>query len=141
MSKENENDNRIRSTAQQTLLLIPNFLKLLYRLTSDKRVPLREKAILFGAVAYVLSPLDFLPDAIPVLGQIDDLLLIALIVQRFMNSVNRRVVLEHWDGGENLLVTIERILEFTRYLLPAGIYEKVVHKARPDYIDADYEVK
>lgn len=141
MSKDNENEKRIHSTAQQTILLIPNFLKLLYRLTSDRRVPLREKAILFGAVAYVVSPLDFLPDVIPVLGQIDDLLLIALILQRFMNSVDRRVVLEHWDGRESLLVTIEKILEFTRYLLPAGIYEKVVHKARPQYIDADYEIK
>ncbi|NMC26952.1 MAG: DUF1232 domain-containing protein [Syntrophomonadaceae bacterium] len=141
MSKDNENEKRIHSTVQQTILLIPNFLKLLYRLTSDRRVPLREKAILFGAVAYILSPLDFLPDVIPVLGQIDDLLLIALILQRFMNSVDRRVVLEHWDGWESLLVTIEKILEFTRYLLPAGIYEKVVHKARPQYIDADYEIK
>lgn len=131
----------IRAHAEEALLLIPNFIKLLYRLAADKRVPLREKALLGGTVFYVLSPLDFLPDAIPFLGQIDDLLLVALVLQRFMNSVDRSILMQHWDGRDNLLDTLEKILEFTRYLLPAGIYEKIVHKSRADYIDIDYDVK
>jgi uncharacterized membrane protein YkvA (DUF1232 family) len=134
-------DDRMRDSAKQALMLIPNFVKLLYRLVGDQRVPLQEKALLLGTVAYVVSPLDFLPDAIPFLGQIDDLLLVALILQRFMNSVDRRVLLDYWDGRADLLVTIDKILAFARYLLPSGVYNKIVKKARQDYIDVDYEVK
>lgn len=141
MNTKTPNEEQIRASAKQALMLIPNFVKLLYRLVADPRVQLREKALLLGTVAYVLSPLDFLPDAIPFLGQIDDLLLVALILQRFMNSVERGVLLEHWSGSADLLSTIDKILAFTRYLLPEGVYNKIVKKARQDYIDADYEVK
>lgn len=141
MNTKKPNEEQIRASAQQALMLIPNFVKLLYRLVADQRVQLREKALLLGTVAYVLSPLDFLPDAIPFLGQIDDLLLVALILQRFMNSVERRILLEHWSGPADLLMTIDKILAFTRHFLPEGVYNKIVKKARQDYIDADYEVR
>lgn len=131
----------LQETARQTLLLIPNFIKLLYRLIGDNRVQSSEKAILLGTVVYVLSPLDFLPDAIPFLGQIDDLLLVALILKRFLNSIDSYILLSQWDGPADLLFSIDRILEFTRYLLPAGIYNKIVKKAGADTIDAEYEFK
>jgi len=141
MQNKSSDQDRLRTSAKQALLLIPNFIRLLYRLVSDQRVPLQEKALLLGTIAYVISPLDFLPDAIPFLGQIDDLLLVALVLQRFMNSVSHSILLEHWAGRVDLLATIEKILAFTRYLLPEGIYNKIVKKASQDYIDADYEVK
>lgn len=134
-------DSSLREMAREALLLIPNFLKLLYRLVADKRVMASEKAILLGTVMYMISPLDFLPDAIPFLGQIDDILLVALVLKRFLNSVDRYVILSHWDGPTDLLLAIDRILEFTRYILPDGVYNKVVKKARTDTIDAEYEFK
>lgn len=134
-------DSSLREMASEALLLIPNFLKLLYRLVADKRVMASEKAILLGTVMYMISPLDFLPDAIPFLGQIDDILLVALVLKRFLNSVDRYVILSHWDGPTDLLLAIDRILEFTRYILPDGVYNKVVKKARTDTIDAEYEFK
>src|SRR5262245_36444599 len=78
--KKDEIKNRraARSFLKEALLLIPNFLKLLVRLFKDKRVPLAEKAFLIGAVVYVISPLDFIPDVIPFVGQVDDLYLVAL---------------------------------------------------------------
>lgn len=141
MSEEHNYNDSIRDSAKQVLLLIPNFVKLLYRLVGDQRVLSKEKALLLGVVAYVISPLDFLPDAIPFLGQIDDLLLVALILKRFMNSVDRSILMEYWDGNHDLLLTIDKILEFTRYLLPSGVYNKIVKKVSRDTIDIDYEVK
>lgn len=140
MSTHKQNES-LKETAQKALLLIPNFIKLLYRLIGDNRVQASEKAILLGTVLYVLSPLDFLPDAIPFLGQIDDLLLVALILKRFLNSIDKYILLAHWDGPADLLYAIDRILEFTRYLLPDGIYNKIVKKARADTIDAEYEYR
>ena len=141
MSVEPKYHESIRDTAKQALLLIPNFIKLLYRLVGDQRVLTREKALLLGVVAYVISPLDFLPDAIPFLGQIDDLLLVALVLKRFINSVDRLMLLEYWDGNQDLLLSIDKILEFTQYLLPKGVYNKIVNMAKRDTIDIEYEVK
>lgn len=138
---ETKNVKNYENMAREALLLIPNFIKLLYRLVVDSRVMAKEKAILLGTLAYVISPLDFLPDVIPFIGQIDDLLLLALILNRFLNSVERSVILEFWDGPESLLATVRKIIDFTRYLLPQGVYEKVVKKACQDFIDIDYEVK
>lgn len=130
-----------RHWAKQAVLLIPNFIKLLYRLVEDNRVMTREKALLLGTVAYVISPLDFLPDAIPFLGQIDDLLLVALILKRFLNSIDPSIILGYWEGDQDLLLTIDKILGYTRYLLPSGVYNKIVRKADRDIIEAEFDVK
>jgi len=127
---------------KEILLLIPNYLKLLYRLIQDNRVPRQEKALLLGTIAYVLSPVDFMPDFIPFVGQIDDILLVALILKRFMNTVERNVLLNYWDGSYDLLLSIERVLSYARFFLPKNVYERIVKKAQEDVVvDAQFEVK
>ena len=148
MKKEGIDLDMARGKLQEAIMLIPNYLKLLYRLTRDKRVQVTEKALLLGTAAYVLSPIDFLPDFIPFVGQVDDVLLVALILKRFMNSVSPQVLYQHWDGRPDLLLNIEQILSWSRFFLPADVYQKVVRKSREnpghgshDTIDAEYEIK
>ncbi len=69
--------------------------RLVFALMRDRRVPFAVKLILPAAVAYVALPFDFLPDIIPVLGQVDDLVLLAVALVVFLMSVPRRVLLEH----------------------------------------------
>lgn len=142
----NTGKKQAQQSAKEVLLFLPNLVKLLYSLADDSRVPLKEKAILLGAAVYILSPLDFLPDMIPIIGQVDDLLLLALILQRFINSVDRSIVLEYWDGNADILELMERILGFSRYLLPRGAYDRIVKKARKDtgekpFVDVSFHVK
>lgn len=132
--------------AKELLSFVPNFLRLIYCLADDPRVPIKEKAILLGTAAYILSPFDFLPDIIPFFGKIDDLLLLALILQRFINSVDRSIVLEYWEGDANLLEMMENILALAGRLLPRGVYRRIVNKAQADsagknYVDVDYDIK
>lgn len=144
MTQDELEQQTARQKMKEALMLIPNYVKLLYRLIRDGRVMTREKLMLLGTVAYVLSPLDFLPDMIPFVGQIDDLLLVALILQRFMNSVDRHVLYEHWDGDTDLLNSIEQILAYARFFLPSGVYNRIVRKSKESpkqTIDVDYEVK
>jgi uncharacterized membrane protein YkvA (DUF1232 family) len=131
---------------KEVLSFVPNFLKLIYCLVDDSRVPIKEKAILLAVAAYILSPFDFLPDIIPFLGKIDDLLLLALILQRFINSVDRSIVLEYWEGDANLLELMESIMALAGRLLPPGVYRRIVHKAQADiagkdYVDVDFDIK
>jgi uncharacterized membrane protein YkvA (DUF1232 family) len=112
-----------RSVLREAAMLIPNFLKLLYRLVKDPRAPLAEKALLAGTIIYVVSPLDFLPDVIPFIGQVDDLYLIALVVLRLLTRTNDEVLREHWEGGVDLAVQVGRIERAARYFLPRRIRE------------------
>ena len=66
------------------LLVIPNLLLLSGRLMVDPRVPAKERLLVAGAIVYALMPLDFIPDMLPFVGQVDDAYLIALTLLRLL---------------------------------------------------------
>ena len=77
------------------LFQLPSLLRLYWRLLGDRRVPVWPKAVLLGAVGYVFSPFDLLPDLMPVVGQLDDLTLLAVIGRAFLWWCPADVVAEH----------------------------------------------
>ncbi|MBS1789023.1 MAG: DUF1232 domain-containing protein [Acidobacteria bacterium] len=112
------NRKEAKGFLKSVIMLIPNFLLLMGRLFKDSRVPLAEKAMLVGAIAYVISPLDLLPDVIPVIGQIDDLYLIALVVLRLLARTDDAVLQEHWDGRGDLVSIVNKIVRAAQFVLP-----------------------
>ena len=78
--------------------LAPRLLQLIVRLARDPRVSGRTKSVLAGVVVYLASPVDLVPDFIPLLGYLDDVLLVAIVLDGLLNHVERAVVLEHWPG-------------------------------------------
>ena len=121
MSRLKKERKEARGFLRGALLLIPNFLKLLYRMFKDPRVPFAEKALLVGVIAYVISPIDLIPDFIPFVGEVDDLYLIALIVLRMLTRTNDDVLREHWDGRSDLVSVVAGIERAARYVLPKRI--------------------
>jgi uncharacterized membrane protein YkvA (DUF1232 family) len=110
-----------RNILRDAVMLIPNLLKLLYRLFKDNRVPLAEKAFLTGAIVYVISPLDLLPDVVPFIGQVDDLYLVALTMLRLLGRAPIEAIDEHWDGPGDLAGVVQPILRAAQYVLPKRI--------------------
>ena len=113
-----ENRREAKGFLRGTIMLIPNFLKLLGRLFKDSRVPMAEKAMVVGAIAYVISPRDLLPDVIPIIGQVDDLYLIGLVVLRLLARTDDAVLQEHWDGRGDLVSIVNKIVRAAQYILP-----------------------
>jgi len=103
------------------IMLIPNFLKLLGRLFRDSRVPMTEKALLVGAIIYVISPIDLIPDFIPFIGEIDDLYLVALVLLRLMARTDDDILRQHWDGRGDLASIVDKILRAAQYVLPKRV--------------------
>lgn len=97
-----------RTGARDFLLLLPDLTILLLRLLRDRRVPLLEKGIAVAGVAYVLSPIDFLPALVmgPV-GLLDDLFVVAACLSRLLNHVHPDVVRGHWSGKGDALDAIQ----------------------------------
>jgi len=108
------------------LSLLPKFLRLILGLLKDSRVPAEDKAILAAALAYALNPADFVPDAIPFFGMVDDLYLIALALIRLLNHVDEEVLRQHWSGDEDLLSLIREAARLGARLLPAKVRQAVV---------------
>jgi hypothetical protein len=80
------------------LLSMTGIPRLIFRLTMDGRVPLWTKLILVAGIAYVILPFDMLPDMVPALGRIDDLLAIVFSIGLFLALAPRKVVSEHIRG-------------------------------------------
>lgn len=79
----------------QLLRQLPNFVRLYWRLFRDQRVSIWPKALLVLSVAYIVFPFDLLPDTIPFIGEIDDLVIFLAACKGFMYLCPRDVVQEH----------------------------------------------
>ena len=76
---------------------VPTYSKLLISLARDERVPASRKALLAVAGAYVLSPIDFVPDWMPLVGGLDDVLVVVLAVEAFLAGLPPKLVDEKLD--------------------------------------------
>ena len=100
-----------RTHAKELAMILPNLLVLLRGLIRDPRVGRFDKFLLVVAVAWVASPIDLIPEFIPVLGPLDDVVVVALILRRLVKRAGPEVVTEHWRGDP---VVMEKILRLVR---------------------------
>lgn len=112
---------KLRRRMKDLLLLLPNLLRLLVRLVRDPRVSRADKVILGGTILYVIAPLDFIPDMIPFIGQIDDSYLVAISLLRLLTRADAKIVAEHWTGGIDLKHLVDTIVELSSTFLPKPI--------------------
>jgi uncharacterized membrane protein YkvA (DUF1232 family) len=112
---------QLRQLARDSLLLLPNLIKLLGRLLRDQRVPRRSKLVVATAMAYVVSPVDLLPEVIPVVGVVDDVLVATLAINHLIAVAGEDVVLEHWDGPRDLLDLVRSVLDVANDLVPPKV--------------------
>jgi uncharacterized membrane protein YkvA (DUF1232 family) len=116
-----------KRTVVSALKELPNFLRLLGGLLTDRRVSNTDKLLVAGAVAYVLMPMDFIPDFVPFIGEVDDLFVLVLALQRLIANAGRAVVLDHWMGDPRQLrsLDLERILVAAAFFLPRRVRRRL----------------
>ena len=97
----------------EVLLLLPDLVILLFRLARDSRVPAASKALAALGVAYVLSPLELLPELLlgPI-GLIDDVVVVGAALSRLLNHVHPDIVRMHWAGEGDALAAIQRTTDW-----------------------------
>jgi uncharacterized membrane protein YkvA (DUF1232 family) len=116
-----------KRTVLTTMKELPNFLRLIGGLLADVRVPTTDKLLVAGAIGYVLLPMDFVPDFIPFVGEIDDVFLLVLALQRLIANAPRAVVLQHWMGDPEQLrsLDLERVLVAAAFFLPRRVRRRL----------------
>jgi uncharacterized membrane protein YkvA (DUF1232 family) len=98
--------------------LLPNIVKLVGRLLADPRVPRRAKITLALAAAYTLSPIDLIPEIVPVVGWADDVLIIMFAIDSLIDRAGPEVVQDHWDGPADILSLVREVVGVSRSLVP-----------------------
>jgi uncharacterized membrane protein YkvA (DUF1232 family) len=99
-----------RRDARDVARFIPDCIVLVRRLLGDPRVPRRHKLLLGALVGYLALPIDLVPDFIPVAGQIDDVLVVALALRVVLRAGGSELLREHWPGPESSLAFVLRFL-------------------------------
>ena len=97
-----------RADATAIARLVPDCVVLVRRLARDPRVPRRRRWLLGGLIAYLVLPVDLVPDFIPVVGQLDDALAVLWVLRGVMRSAGPAIIAEHWPGSERTLALITR---------------------------------
>ncbi len=92
---------------------------------NDERIPERDKKVLLALVALILSPFDIIPDWIPLLGVIDDVILISIVLDYFFNVLDQAILLSHYPWGMKSFVTVRRVAKAVAFLTPRFIKERI----------------
>ena len=100
-----------RLAARELVTLLPNLVRTCRTLLRDPRVPRGSKVLVGVAVVWFVSPIDLVPEFIPVLGPLDDAILAALVLRHLVRRAGREVVADAWPGEP---ATLERMLRLAR---------------------------
>lgn len=120
-----------RTGAKRTVVYymkqLPAYLRLLGGLLTDRRVSTVDKLLVAGAMAYIAMPVDLIPDFIPFIGEVDDVFILVLALQRLVAHAGRNVLIAHWSGSLDDLadLNLKEALAAAAFFLPRGIRRRL----------------
>lgn len=101
---------------------LKNFFK---DVADDERIPMRDKKILVVMMGLIISPIDFIPDWIPLYGLLDDLIMLALIMDYLFNVLDQSILLSHYPWGMKSFARIRRIAGVFSFFVPNFIADNL----------------
>src|SRR5690606_35720458 len=114
-------------SARQMIRQLPQLVLLIARLLRDRRVPGMDKALFALVIAYVIAPIDLMPDFLGAAGLVDDLYLVALALGRLLGRAGPDLLLEHWSGDPRALGYLIESVDRMGGMLPEPV-RKTLHR-------------
>lgn len=114
-----------RGRLRNVALFVPRILRLIGRLLADPAVSAADKILLGAAALYVVSPLDIIPDSIPLVGPLDDLFLLTLVLLRLLNRSGAAKLREHWNGPEDIIAFLNSVTSLATRYLPHAVRDRI----------------
>ncbi len=108
------------------LFALPDFFILVCRLAVDDRVSIKQKAFVGAIIAYLIMPIDIIPDFIPVLGQLDDLVVVVLGLNKILGEIDKQILLDNWSGEANVLELLQKITVLAGTFFNKNIMGKIM---------------
>jgi uncharacterized membrane protein YkvA (DUF1232 family) len=95
---------------QEALRLLPDLLRLVRRLAADQGVPRGARVRLWLLLGYLASPIDLIPDFIPVLGYADDAVMVSLVLRSVIRKAGTQKIRDHWPGTDDGLRALGKVI-------------------------------
>ena len=113
------------------LLVLPRLARMIASLLVDRAVPAVAKVALGVVAVYLASPLDLIPDFIPVVGYLDDLLLAAIVVDGLLNYLDRSLLRKYWPGSAASLDASAAVARRLAAWVPSRVKARIFGGRRP----------
>jgi uncharacterized membrane protein YkvA (DUF1232 family) len=108
-------------------LMLPDIITLMYRLFKDKRVKLDIKIRVAAILAYLASPIDIMPDFIPMVGKVDDVAIAFFGLNSIINDIPEEIILQNWQGKDNIIVTAREAVNYISVAVGSENVSKLLH--------------
>ena len=102
------------SSSRDTLRVLPDLLRTLRRLASDRSLPRSARVRLWVLLAYLAFPIDVIPDFIPVIGYADDAIVTLIVLRSVVRKVGPNAIQSHWPGDAAGLASVLRLAGIAR---------------------------
>jgi uncharacterized membrane protein YkvA (DUF1232 family) len=96
-------------TTRAALRLLPDLVRVVRRLAADRSLPRGVRVRLWLLLGYLLSPIDLVPDVVPVLGYADDVIVVALALRSVVRRAGPEALARHWPGDAAGLAVVSRL--------------------------------
>lgn len=100
---------------------------------NDPRIPERDKKTLLILIALIISPIDIIPDWIPLIGVIDDLVLLSIVLDYFFDVLDQEILLSHYPWGMKSFARLKRIARLTSFFVPNIIKNNIWKYVKDPY--------
>lgn len=117
------------------LLYLPDFFYMLVKLASDPDVPRGSKVQIVAALAYFISPIDIIPDALPGIGWLDDLYVALIVTDNLLNSVDVSLVERYWPAQDDIIHLVKDLMDRLNDKIGMGAIKRIVAKLN-EYIQS-----
>ena len=108
------------ATLSEAVRLAPDVVRLVRRLAGDPTVPSGIRWRLVGLLVYLISPIDLIPDFIPVVGYADDAVVLALVLRSVVRAAGPDALDRHWPGTAQGLLVVHRLAGVQGTGFPTG---------------------
>lgn len=99
----------------------------------DPRIPSRDKTVVLALLALIISPVDLIPDWIPIIGLLDDVVLVAVVLDYFFNVLDDEILLSHWPWDMAAFTRTRRGARFVAALTPGWLRTRIWKFASSPY--------
>lgn len=108
----------MKKTFVESMRAVPATGRLLFRLMRDERLDERKRAAVVAAVAYAALPIDLIPDRLPIIGKLDDVVIGAAAVHALFQEAGEEILEEHWEASSASLDALLGIAETVSGFMP-----------------------
>ena len=103
---------------QEAVRTVSAVFQLVYRLLRDERIDDKKRLRVLAALGYAVLPFDFIPDRLPIIGRVDDIVIGAVALQALFDEAGETILREHWEASEGSLDTLLGAVETVSSFMP-----------------------